>query len=374
MENGNLQRVENAIEKVLKKGLSKGVFSGAAVGVYHFHKGQEQRLMTCQGRTRSDEEGEFVTRETYFDLASLTKPFCTALSILCLMQNKEIDWDTHIFDRLSSFVIHNEYKKITIEQLLTHSAGLIAYKPLYQAYPPLPGNEKKEQLIREFMRERLAYLPGTLCLYSDLGFILLGALIEKVSGTTLDDFFDNEIMKPLYFQEGIQFRRLNRPKKKVRNTAATELCPWRQKMLQGEVHDEHAWLMNGVAGHAGLFGTITGVLTLTEQILHQWKGRKTHPAFSNTLLQLALTKKYRNHSWCRGFDTPAGQGSSAGNHFSAASVGHLGYTGTSFWIDPEQEMIVVLLCNRVHPSRKNEQIKQFRPLLHNRVVEALREK
>lgn len=369
-----MDRAEKALEPVLKKGLSNGVFSGVAVGVYLYRKGKEERLVVCQGRTRSDEQGKTIQRDTFFDLASLTKPFCTVLSILCLIQKKEIDWETNIFDILSSFNIYNEYRYINIEQLLSHSAGLIAYKPVYQSHAPVPGNEKNEQLIQEFLREKLVYPPGTSCLYSDIGFILLGALIEKVSGETLDNFFSSVIVDPLHIQESLHFRRLDRTEQSEKNIAATELCPWRQKMLQGEVHDEHAWLMNGVAGHAGLFGTITGVMTLTEHILHQWKGRRTHPAFSNKLLQLALSKKYSNHSWCRGFDTPAAQGSSAGTYFSGASVGHLGYTGTSFWIDPEQDMIVVLLSNRVHPSRKNEQIKQFRPLLHNRVREAVRDK
>lgn len=373
MENRNFDRVAKAIKTVLENGLTQGVFPGVAVGVYHSRYGREERLLISQGQTRSDEQGEAISRDTFFDLASLTKPLCTALSILCLIQKKEIDWDTKIFDILS-FAIHSEYRNITIDQLLTHSAGLIAYKPVYQSYAPIPGKENKEILIQEFLREKLAYPPGSSCLYSDIGFILLGSLIEKVSQTSLDKFFYNEIAKPLNVQKSIQFRPLNSAEKRDQIIAATELCPWRQKMLQGEVHDEHAWLMNGVGGHAGLFGTVTGVLTLAEHILAQWKGGRSHPGYSYKLLQLALTKKYSNHSWCRGFDTPAAQGSSAGIYFSSSSVGHLGYTGTSFWIDPEQDMIVVLLSNRVHPSRNNQKIKQFRPLLHNSVLEALREK
>jgi CubicO group peptidase (beta-lactamase class C family) len=373
MEKQRLDRVAKSLAPLLQNALENGVFSGVAVGVYLYRKGREQRLITSRGQTRTDEPGKAISQETFFDLASLTKPLCTALSILCLIQKKGIDWNTKIFNILP-FAIHSEYISINIDQLLTHSAGLLAYKPVYQSFSPLPGNENKEKIIQTFLREKLAYPPGSSCLYSDIGFILLGALIEKISGTTLDIFFNSEIATPFQVQNNIQFRPLDRIEKKEKNIAATELCPWRQKLLQGEVHDEHAWLMNGVAGHAGLFGTIAGVLALTEHLLHQWKGRTTHPGFSNTLLQLALTKKYTNQSWCRGFDTPAAQGSSAGIHFSASSVGHLGYTGTSFWIDPEQDMVVVLLSNRVHPSRKNEQIKQFRPLLHNTVQGALREK
>jgi len=365
-----MDRLENIIEPLLKNGVNNGVFSGVALGVYQYRKGREQKLIVNQGKTRGDEPGESLNKDTFFDLASLTKPFCTTLSILCLLEKKEIDWKTRIFDILPS-PIHLEYKQISIDQLLTHSAGLIAYKQEYQSFAPVSKNGNKEKLIQLFQREKLAYPPGTSCLYSDIGFILLGEMIEKVSGKTLDEFFHREVATPLLVQESVQFRPLNRTEQRKINIAATELCPWRQKILQGEVHDEHAWLMNGVAGHAGLFGTISGVMALTEHLLHQWKGRTTHQGFSNKLLQLALTKKYANHSWCRGFDTPATHGSSAGIYFSATSVGHLGYTGTSFWIDPEQDLVVVLLSNRVHPSRKNEQIKQFRPLLHNTVLEAL---
>lgn len=370
MEKPGLDRVENCLESLLKKGLDDGVFSGVAVGVYMYRNREELRLITNRGRTRDDEAGEAIDKDTFFDLASLTKPLCTTLSILSLIQGKEINWSTKIFDILP-FVTLPEFRDIRIDQLLSHSAGLISYKPVYQSFPPIPGNENKEKIIQLFLQEKLAYPPGRSCLYSDIGFMLLGALIEKVSGTTLDNFFRSEVAGPLKIEENIRFSPLNQQEKKEKNIAATELCPWRQQLMQGEVHDEHAWLMGGVAGHAGLFGNITGVMTLTEHLLHQWQGRATHPGFRDDLLRRALKKKYSNQSWCRGFDTPAAQGSSAGIYFSAGSVGHLGYTGTSFWIDPEQEVVVVLLSNRVYPSRKNEQIKQFRPLLHNTVLEAL---
>ena len=145
-------------------------------------------------------------------------------------------------------------------------------------------------------------------------------------------------------------------------------------MLQGEVDDEHCWLMNGVAGHAGLFGTIQGVLEMSAHILNQWQGREEHPAYSNTLLQIALTKQYSDQTWCKGFDTPSQPGSSAGEYISGKSVGHLGFTGTSFWIDPEKDMVIVLLTNRIHPTRDNEKIKKFRPLLYDAVYQAMQGK
>ena len=372
MEKQRLDRVEKSLDPLLKKALDNGVFSGVAVAVYRYRKGREERFITSRGRTRGDISGENINSDTFFDLASLTKPLCTALSILCLIKKKEIDWETKIFDILP-YASDPEYTNITIDQLLTHSAGVIAYKPIYLSFPPFPNKENREKIIPLFLKEKLAYQPGRACLYSDVGFILLGALIELVADTTLDNFFKSNVARPLFVEDAIQFRPHPGAEHEVKNITATEFCPWRKKMLQGEVHDEHAWLMNGVAGHAGLFGTITGVLSMTEHLLHQWKGRGNHPGFSTQVLQKALTKKYADRSWCRGFDTPAAQGSSAGIYFSERSVGHLGYTGTSFWMDAEQDIIIVLLTNRVHPSRTNDQIRQFRPVLHNAVLEALQE-
>ncbi|MHB8789883.1 MAG: serine hydrolase domain-containing protein [Desulfobulbaceae bacterium] len=371
MENHHLKRLEKGLDPLLKKALNTDVFSAVAVGIYQYRQGQELRLILTRGKTRSDEQGMVVNNDTFFDLASLTKPFCTTLGILCLIQKKEIDWETKIFDILS-YAVHPELRNISVDQLLTHSAGLLAYKPVFQSLLPSSSTENKEYIINEFTRESPAYQPGSACLYSDPGYILLGALIEKIAGTGLDTFYRSEITLPLDVQEIMQFRPLPLQKKEENNIAATELCPWRQKLLQGEAHDEHAWLMNGVAGHAGLFGTINGVMAVTEHLLHLRQGRTTHPGFSDVLLRKAMTKKYADRSWCRGFDTPAAQGSSAGTYFSPLSVGHLGYTGTSFWIDPDQDVVVVLLSNRVYPTRKNERIKQFRPLLHNVVMEVLR--
>lgn len=199
MENRGLDQVKKSLEPLLKKALDNGVFSGTAVGVYLYRKGKEQRLITNRGQTRRDEKGVDITEDTFFDLASLTKPFCTALSILCLIQKKELDWQTKIFDILP-YDIPSEFFGITIDQLLTHSSGLIAYKQVYQSFAPVPASENKEKIIRTFLQEHLVYPPGSSCLYSDIGFMLLSALIEKVSATTLDNFFRNEVATPLNVQ------------------------------------------------------------------------------------------------------------------------------------------------------------------------------
>jgi CubicO group peptidase (beta-lactamase class C family) len=131
--------------------------------------------------------------------------------------------------------------------------------------------------------------------------------------------------------------------------------------------------MGEVAGHAGLFGTVKGVLSITEHILGQWQGIKKHPNIENNDLKKALERKYAERTWTCGFDTPSKKGSTSGSYFSPESVGHLGYTGTSFWIDPIEDIVVVLLTNRVHPTRENKKIREFRPLFHDTVMERVGE-
>lgn len=371
MKKYSFSGLDNCLKPLLKKGVERGVFSGAAVGLYkHSQKGGEKRIV-CYGKTKKYPEATFIKENTLFDLASLTKPLCTVLLILHLIENKKLSWETNVnpfFGTKKAFFL----KEIQIAHLLSHSSGLAAYVPFYQYFQPLQKKDNKKKLLALISKEKLFYETGKKCLYSDIGYILLGNIIEKVSGKKLDVIFRDKIVSPIKLEKQLMFRPVDIfATHHSKNIAATQYCPWRQRLLQGEVDDEHCWLMNGVAGHAGLFGTIQGVLDLTVHLLHQWQGRSEHPEYSKVLLQKALTRPYHDQTWCMGFDTPAQHNSSAGNRISKESVGHLGFTGTSFWIDPVKDMVFVLLTNRVHPTRKNDKIKTFRPLLHNTIIRAL---
>jgi CubicO group peptidase (beta-lactamase class C family) len=149
--------------------------------------------------------------------------------------------------------------------------------------------------------------------------------------------------------------------------AATERCPWRQRLVKGEVHDENAFCLGGEAGHAGLFGTAEAVETLLGALLAAWHGRQGRGAFSPEIVRRFLAPP-ADGGRALGFDVPTPGASSSGRWFSPFTVGHLGFTGTSFWMDLERQIIVVLLTNRVHPSRANERIRGFRPLLHDAVM------
>ena len=371
MKNKGFDQLENNLDPVFYSAIEKEVFSGAAVAIFFNEKGVKKRIIKSYGRTRNDKKGENITANTFFDLASLTKPLCTTLCILSLIENKKLKWTSDLKNSIRDKK-GRCLKKIKIEDLLSHSSGLTDYKPFFKEYEAKYSKKVKKEIIKKILLEPLEYEPGEKCLYSDFGFILLGEIIEQVSGKKLDVYFSEKITMPLQIDKSLFFRKVSNQAEKNKNFfAATEICPWRKRLLQGEVHDEHCWLMGGVAGHAGLFGTPGGVLKLTEKILQQWRGKEEHPAYSNTLLQKAVGWKKKKQTWCMGFDRPSGEGSSAGKYLSPSSIGHLGYTGTSFWIDPERELIVVLLTNRVHPTRKNESIKIFRPLFHNTVIERL---
>lgn len=371
MKNRGFLQLEKHLDSLFANALKNEVFSGASAAVFYREGGVENRVIKSYGRTLYGEQGETVTTGTVFDLASLTKPLCTVLCILCLIEDGKLDWSTEL-KRVIRGRTSPSLNNIQIGQLLSHSSGLIDYRPFFKDFKPAFSKQSKKRLIGKVLQEHVHYDPGSRCLYSDLGYILLGEIIERISETELDRYFREKISGPLQLDGSLFFRPYAagidmRPDR----VAATEVCPWRKRLMHGEVHDEHCWLMGGVAGHAGLFGTAAGVLALTEHIRKEWQGRSRNPSYSAALLQRALNWKYKDQTWSMGFDRPSSEGSSAGKYLSKNSVGHLGYTGTSFWIDPERDLIAVLLTNRVHPTRKNEKIKIFRPRYHDTIVESI---
>ena len=357
------------LHEVCRQGLEEGVFCGVSASVSMFKNKAYNRGFFSGGLTRFEGGKEEVTIKTFFDLASLTKPLCTTLCILYLVGLGKFDLKTP-YGSLMDLKLSPEKKRITIKNLLNHSSGLPSYNPYFKNLNSDYSSKNISKLTREILGESLEYLTGTKCQYSDLGFILLGALIESKTGISLDTLYRMIITDPLDLSHDLCFLPIGKPSfVNNKHIAATEVCGWRNKLLQGEVHDENCWLAGGVTGHAGLFGSVKGVLGLCEKILDMWKDRGALEAFPNSLLQYAVTNKHPFGSWCLGFDTPSLGNSSSGRYFSQRSVGHLGFSGTSFWIDPDRNIIMVLLTNRIHPSRENIKIRQFRPFFHNYLME-----
>lgn len=362
------------IYSLFEEAVKKKVFPGAAMGIAWDAKEKRKICLKTFGYTSYGKKTE-VTEKTVYDLASLTKPLATTLSLLCLLKEGKI----HLKDRLHTFFpgrIPSTKKEITLASLLCHSSGFPAHRPYFREI--IRSENKRETLFALLMEEPLVYETGSRSLYSDLGFMLLGLIIEKISGMSQDVFFKERLSEPLGLSGKIFYgavlsdkERLCR-EKDMEHYAFMEECPFRQRMLRGEVSDENAYALGGVAGHAGLFGTIEGVLLYVVHLLDQWKERERHPGYRNSDLGDFLKKQnIPGSTWALGFDTPSAVNSSAGKYLSATSIGHLGFTGTSFWIDPVRDLVVVLLSNRVHPSRENEGIKMFRPLFHDTVLESL---
>ena len=363
-----------AIQAALDRAVHDGVFPGGVLAA-RTH-GQLQLLVTA-GRLSEEPRAEAVQNSTIYDLASLTKPLATVTSVLLLVQAGKLDLDAAI----GSILIELTDAPIgaaTLRDLLSHRSGLPGWRPLYErlnaeglAWGGAEPSVVRQAVLRLISAEPLAYAPGQQNLYSDLGFILLGIAVERASGYLFDEYFDVAVAQPLGAQP-LRFHRAGAvsPPSDTQfgaSVAPTEWDNWRKRLLKGEVHDENAAAMGGVAGHAGLFGTAQSVLAISGAWLEGLHGRS---ALDRRLVREFTNRQSRppGSSWALGWDTPSSP-SSSGTRFSAGSFGHLGFTGTSLWIDPQRSLEVVLLTNRVHPSRKNDAIRAFRPTIHDLVYQ-----
>ncbi|SMC41667.1 CubicO group peptidase, beta-lactamase class C family [Desulfocicer vacuolatum DSM 3385] len=388
-----------AIDALMRAGVREGVFPG---GVLLVSRGEELLFHRAYGQ-QSLFTHDPVTLDTFFDLASLTKPLATALAVATL-----VDRGCLFPDRpLGSLVDcgKDDHKKvITIDQLLRHTAGFPAHRPFYLSLVKMPRTHRRQALRQQIMAEPLIHPPGAGQVYSDLGYMVLSWVVESITGLHLDRFVKDTFFDPLGLD--LFFRPLGEsdvspgPEQRF---AATEKCPWRGRILTGEVHDDNAWAVGGVEGHAGLFGTARAVGKLLVYILAALKDtsiphlptpktRHPVPRIQNPAPSTQNPKPRTQHPFSpipgrvlrefvkkeshaervAGFDTPSPRGSSAGTGFSPGALGHLGFTGTSFWMEPDSSVIVVLLTNRVHPCRNNIKIRQFRPRLHDAVMETVK--
>jgi serine-type D-Ala-D-Ala carboxypeptidase len=351
---------------ILEEGCAQGVYTAAAalVGL----KG-ELCWQGAAGRVSLDPKSPIATLDTVFDLASLTKPLATALALMLLVSRGKLAITTTLGEILPAPWLPPDKRPLTLADLLAHRAGLPAWRPFYQDMLAAPEGERAFLPARLAAAAPLEYEPGTATLYSDLGYLLLAAVVEAVSGRDLDDFCRREIYQPLGLRT-LGFVPKPRPEAHTWVFAATEegLIPGRA--ILGEVHDENAWAAGGVAGHAGLFGTAPEVFTLAAWLYRAYQGQSGALEIDQEVVRLFLTPAAPG---CRtpGFDVPTPGISSAGRCFSPRSVGHTGFTGTSLWLDLELGQMVVLLTNRVHLGRYNDKIKAFRPRFHEAASRAL---
>lgn len=350
-------------DRLVCAGLDEGVFPGAVVAVA---RGDQLVFLRPYGYANRFSR-QVVTSETVFDLASLTKPLAMTLAVMALAENARIDLDAPLAAVAGDMVRGTDKADITPAQLLAHTSGLPAYRPYFWTLSRLHPKDRKAALRSILMREPLLTRPGDVGRYSDLGFMLLQMVVDEITGERLDGWVMETIYRPLgisdLFFVGMGGMVAGRP------VAATEWCPWRRCLVSGRVHDENADAIGGVAGHAGLFGTAGAVAALVSELMATFTGRREtrfSPAWVRRFFQ-----RQPGSGRSLGFDTPSPAGSSAGTRLSAHSVGHLGFTGTSFWMDLDREIGVVLLTNRVHPTRRNGRIRAFRPRFHDAVMDDL---
>ncbi len=355
------------IKKKFLKGIDERIFPGGTIGISFINeKGEWNRSINSFGYLSHKANSYKVKNNTIYDLASLTKPLVVVFLLLYLIELKKIRIDENIGNILSDYFLSEKKKKITIEMLVNHCSGLPAHKPYYIDLLGKKSNFRKKILIQKIINEPLIYKPGTKEIYSDLGYILLGFLIEQIEKSNLDKFFREKITNKLGISEDVFFMSYKKLNIKKR-CASTEFNYWDKKLLTGLVHDDNCRLMGGVSGHAGLFGTVRGVLNMCEYFLKIYNNKSENILFSKQTLDNMLMRKKNSRFVC-GFDTPSTIGSSSGKYFSKRSLGHLGFTGTSFWMDIEKNIIIVLLTNRVCPSRKENKIKKFRPQIHDIIM------
>ncbi len=338
--------------------LDSAIAAGAAPGAVLGVSVAGQRYLYASGRLTLTEQAQ-AAPTTVYDLASLTKVVGLTTAVMLAVDDGKLELDAPVQRYLPAFEGEGK-ERVTIRLLLAHGSGLPAWRPLFRE----AGTREEAFALAD--TTALSSTPGTMDVYSDLGLIVLTQAVEAVYRERLDSLLARRVFQPLGMTS-VGFL----PTAERARIAPTELDPWRGRVLRGEVHDENAARLDGVSGHAGLFGSAPDLLTFAEWMVEGWNEgtgegspvprspgpsfpRSVVPSFPRTLVQ-AFTRRQDlipGSSRALGWDTPS-PGGSAGAFRSATSFGHTGFTGTSLWIDPEHRLVIVLLSNRVNPTRDN---------------------
>ena len=385
---------------ILNEAITQQAFPAASVAVTHKkklvalktfgHLVYEKELEGAQSKLGLGADFDFeITPRTLFDLASLTKPIATTTIAMILYERGLLELDAPVAGTIPQILadscgtVDARRGDVTFRMLLAHSSGLPAYEKLFLKA------HSRDELLREAFTTPLSADPATRAEYSDIGFITLGAALERITGETLDVFCQREIFGPLAMAN-TTFNPPADRRKEIPPTADEREQPsmgaaageqpkvqphpstnhastFRKRIIQGEVQDENASILGGIAGHAGLFSNAEDVARFAHVLLSGGS-----PILRPETVALFTRRESVPPGTSRtlGWDTPSNP-SQSGKYFGPASFGHLGYTGTSLWIDPDRELSITLLTNRTWPDSSNQAIKQVRPRFHDAVVEAL---
>jgi CubicO group peptidase (beta-lactamase class C family) len=348
------ERFSNAFG-ILESAIGKQAFPACSIAITLCG---ELIALKAFGRFTYDPASPEATTASLFDLASLTKIAATAAAAMILYERGLLDLEAPVTAIIPEFADNGLRGEVTLRMLLAHSSGLPAYERLYQRAAA------REALLQAAFSTALATDPGKRAEYSDIGFIILGVVLERLADERLDAFCQREIFGPLGMTH-TTFNPAAASKPFIPPTADDRT--FRHRTIQGEVQDENASVLGGVAGHAGLFSTAEDLAVFAHAMLNGG-----HPILRPATVELFTRRESEPEGTSRalGWDTPSAP-SQSGKYFSSRAFGHLGYTGTSLWIDPERQLSIALLTNRTWPDCQGQSIKKIRPGFHDAIVEAL---
>ena len=356
-----------AAYQVLETAIAEHAFPGCAFGVT---AGGRTVLSSALGRFTYDDHAPKVEAHTIYDIASLTKVVATTAAAMLLYQRGLLDLDVPVAELLPGFVVGRPpgtpARHVTVRHLLAHTSGLPGYVEFFRTA------NTPAALFRDCLELEFEARPGERAEYSDPGFILLGKALEVLMRESMAGWVRREIIHPLELSS----TGFNLPRYLAERIAPTENdTTFRRRIIQGEVQDENAWVLGGAAGHAGLFSSVPDLLRFAGEILRAVRTGSAGPSgpglfAAATVECFSQRQQPVGNSRALGWDTPS-ENSSSGRHFSPRSIGHLGYSGCSLWIDLAADVGVVLLTNRTWPDRANQAIRQIRPAFHDAVREAL---
>lgn len=346
-----------AVDDWIEQAIAQQIFPGGVLLV-----ARKGRLVywKAYGRFTYQADAPAVKPDTSYDLASLTKVLATTPAVFKLVEQQAVKLSDPL-ERFYPWLEGRPQGAVEVADLLYHRSGWPAWKPFYQSC------RNRQEVVEAVLKTPLVTPRGSQMVYSDLGFIVLGDLVERVSGQPLDAFCRNQFYTPM----GLSSLRFNPGGEQVRAIPPTGSDDWRKRELQGEVNDANASVMGGVAGHAGLFGNALDVAAIGQMVLQRGIYRAARHLRGSTIAQMCHVEAIGEARRAMGWDVPARQNSSAGRYFSPHTIGHLAFTGPSIWIDLDREVVVVFLCNRTHPDPSVNRMGEFRPELHDRVMQQL---
>ena len=348
----------DSLNTYLNQAICDSVFPGCAISIGH-----QGKLIFEQsfGNHTYDKKSPKVKVNSIFDLASVTKVVATTTTAMILYDQGRLKLDQKIIDIVPNF--NGKQKEfVTVKHLLNHISGLPGWIPFYQE---LQGQER---IVQEICKIELMHEPGSKYVYSDLGMIMMQKIIETISQKSLDQLFRDYLTVPL----GMKQTFYNPDSSLFNQIVPTEISTWHKKLVHGFVHDENTYVMGGVSGHAGLFSTVQDLSVFCQMYLNNGRYANKRIIQDETIRYFTSRQNIvKGNTRALGWDTRSEQNSMAGDFMSISAYGHSGFTGTSIWLDPVNEVFVVFLTNRVHPTRENRKISIVRPIVHNFAMQAI---